>query len=85
MAMTIGSFQGIFPSLGNFDDGSLSHSIRFQDPFPMDAGEKSATLKGYTDTGMSLKVAMQFAIFSEDQIAKVPDERPVRCNETVIQ
>jgi hypothetical protein len=84
MSMTVGMFQGIFPSLGNFDDGSLAHSVRFLEPFPLDAGEKAEVLNLYA-AKMPLKIAMMFAGFSVEEIAKVPDEQPVQANETVNQ
>lgn len=73
MAITIGQFQGIFPStLGSFDSGDLNHSIRFQDPFPVDPGEKATTLQAFVTAGMPLIVAMKFAGFSEEEIDLLP-------------
>ena len=64
--------DGILPNLGNFDNGTLAQSIRFQDPFGADISDKAAILQTLTGSGIPLQVAMAMAGFSEEEVALVP-------------
>lgn len=75
MALTIGMFQGIFPAMGSFDDGSLGHALTFGDPFPLDASETGQALKSLTDGGLTLKQAMKKLGFSEEEIQEAIVEK----------
>lgn len=79
MCITIGEFQGIFPTLGSFDSGQLGHSIRFQDPFPVDISEKATALQTLVGAlgSTNLQLAMQLSGFSEEEISKVVIPEPV--------
>ncbi len=83
MAITVGQFQGIFPStLGSFDGGELAHSIAFDEPFPQDSTEKATTLQTYVNAlgTTNLKLAMKLAGFSEEVISEVKIPEPVVAN-----
>jgi hypothetical protein len=88
MAMTIGSFQGIFSGLGDFDSGATKHSIRFGEQFPIGAGEKASTLASLVNAlgQENLKLAMKLSGYAEEEIAQVviPEPEPVE-DDTVSQ
>lgn len=76
MAITIGQFQGIFPSsLGTFDGGQLVHSIKFGDPFPMDVQEIGQALQALTSGGLPFKLALKKLNFSEEEINEAVAEK----------
>jgi hypothetical protein len=78
MALTVGMYNGIFPAMGNFDDGSLAHSIRYQEPFPVETDEKAVTLQALSSAlgRENLKLAMKLSGFSEEEIAEVVIPKP---------
>ena len=85
MAITIGSFQGIFSGFGSFDSGATKHSIRFGDMFPSDVSEKATILQTLMSAlGIeNAKLAMSLAGFSEEEVAQYVKPEPVLPNATV--
>lgn len=81
MCITIGQFQGIFDSgIGSFDNGGTKHSIRFGEQFPLSAKEKAELLKTLKEAmgGENIKLAMELAGFSEEEVSevKIPEPEP---------
>ncbi len=80
MAISIGQYQGIFPTaLGTFDRGELAHSLGFDEPFPQNSTEKATTLQTYVNAlgSTNLKLAMKLAGFSEEVISEVKIPEPI--------
>lgn len=75
MCMTLGQFDGAFSGLGEFDSGDLKHSLKFGDPFPMDALEKGQALQALTSGGLPLRAAMKELNFSDEEIDEAVAEK----------
>lgn len=74
-ALTLGLVNGIFSGLGTYDAGDFDHTIQDRPVFPMDDTDRATTLKGYTDAGLPLSLAMRKSGFTEDEIVQASQER----------
>ena len=75
MALTIGIYNGVFPSsLGNFDSGDFEHELHVDSAWGESVDEKAATMAALTGAGVPAKSAMKLAGFTEEQITEAfPD------------
>jgi len=70
MALTIGIFNGVFPStLGTFDSGDFDHELQVDSAWGESVDEKAATMAALTNAGIPAKAAMALAGFTDTQIA----------------
>jgi len=70
MALTIGIYNGVFPSsLGNFDSGDFEHELHVDSAWGESVDEKAATMQALTGAGVPAKSAMKLAGFTDQQIA----------------
>jgi len=70
MALTIGKFLGLFPSVGSYENGDFGHAVDLGDAFTTDMSEKASELKALTDAGVPLGTAMKICGFSEEVTAE---------------
>jgi len=75
MALTVGKFMGLFPSIGTYEKGEYEHSLDFGDVFPQDNDDKAATLKTLAEAGVPLETAMKLAGFDESTIAEAVEAK----------
>lgn len=70
MALTIGIYNGVFPStLGTFDSGDFDHELQVDSAWGESVDEKAATMAALTNAGIPAKAAMALAGFTDTQIA----------------
>jgi len=80
MAITIGIYNGVFPSsLGTFDSGDFDHELQVDSAWGESVDEKAATMAALTGAGVPAKSAMKLAGFTDQQIV---DAFPVGVGET---
>jgi hypothetical protein len=80
MALTIGIYNGVFPStLGTFDSGDFEHELQVDSAWGESVDEKAATMAALTNAGVPAKSAMALAGFTDTQIA---DAFPAGVGET---
>ena len=71
MALTIGIYNGVFPSsLGTFDSGDFDHELHVDSAWGESVDEKAATMAALTGAGVPAKSAMKLAGFTEQQITE---------------
>jgi hypothetical protein len=71
MALTIGIYNGVFPSsLGSFDSGDFEHELHVDSAWGESVEEKATTMQSLTNAGVPAKSAMKLAGFTEQQIAE---------------
>lgn len=70
MALSIGSYMGLFAGIGTYENGDFEHSIDLGEIFPVDNDERATTLKTLTDAGVPLETAMKIAGFEEEVIVE---------------
>lgn len=71
MALTIGIYNGVFPSsLGTFDSGDFAHELHVDSAWGESVDEKAATMAALTGAGMPAKSAMRLAGFTDQQVAE---------------
>jgi hypothetical protein len=71
MALSIGSYQGLFGSIGNYANGDFAHSFKEREVIPLSELERATVLAQYTSSGFDLYSAMAMAGYSDEQIALV--------------
>lgn len=71
MALTIGIYNGVFPSsLGSFDSGDFAHELHVDSAWGESVDEKAATMAALTSAGVPAKSAMLLAGFTDIQVAE---------------
>lgn len=71
MALTIGIYNGVFPSsLGTFDSGDFDHELQVDSAWGESVSDKADVMKKLTDGGMPAKSAMRLAGFTEAEVAE---------------
>lgn len=71
MALTIGIYNGIFPSsLGTFDSGDFDHELQVDSAWGESVSDKADIMAKLTGGGMPAKAAMRLAGFTEAQVAE---------------
>ena len=75
MALSIGSYMGLFVGIGTYENGDFEHEISMGDIFPVDADERAATLKTLTESGVPLGVAMKMAGYEEEIVTEAVSEK----------
>ena len=70
MALTIGIYNGVFPSsLGTFDSGDFEHELNLDSAWGESIDEKAATMAALTGAGVPAKSAMLLAGFTDMEVA----------------
>lgn len=69
MALTIGIYNGVFPSsLGTFDSGDFDHELQVDSAWGESVSDKADIMAKLTGGGMPAKAAMRLAGFTEAQV-----------------
>ncbi len=71
MALTIGIYNGVFPSsLGTFDSGDFDHELQVDSAWGESVSDKADIMAKLTGGGMPAKAAMRLAGFTEAQVSE---------------
>jgi hypothetical protein len=71
MALTIGIYNGMFPSsLGTFDSGDFEHELQVDSAWGESVSDKAAVMAALTGAGVPAKSAMLLAGFTEAEVAE---------------
>lgn len=68
IALTLGSFWGLFPGIGTYERGDYDHDIETPEMFGTSLDEKATILKELTSAGMPLASAMLFVGYSQEEV-----------------
>jgi hypothetical protein len=72
MAITIGQRNGLYGSVGRYEDGKLDHAFKDRDVLPMTEADRADTTKVYVDMGVPLEIALEKqGGWSEEDIQRI--------------